>query len=218
MRQLITLALAIGVCTAGISVSANAQTDPERPLLAQAAPVTAQDRQFAIFAAQGNLAEIQAGTLAMNRSQNANVRNVAQRLVQDHTMANSQLIRIAQTLNMTLPTNTDSAHRALAARLSTLSGTAFDQAYLSSQVRDHNMAISRYQQEVRSGGNPQLKQYASQQIPVLQQHLQLVCSTLSGTCPAGSQALPGETPVSMPATGGQTQHTPQQGGAIRGYW
>jgi predicted outer membrane protein len=38
-------------------------------------------------------------------------------------------------------------------------------------VRDHERTIALFQQEGQSGQNPQLKFFAQQAVPVLQQHL-----------------------------------------------
>ncbi|UGB38163.1 DUF4142 domain-containing protein [Frateuria soli] len=55
-----------------------------------------QDAMFMRKAAAANMAEIQAGRIALDRSTNAQVKQLAQRIVDDHTKAGDQLTSIAQ--------------------------------------------------------------------------------------------------------------------------
>ncbi len=52
------------------------------------------DHKFLMMAAQGNLAEIQMAQLAKQKSQNNQIQNYAQRLIEDHTTANNQVMQI----------------------------------------------------------------------------------------------------------------------------
>jgi putative membrane protein len=55
--------------------------------------------------------------------------------------------------------------------LSKLKGAALDRAYIDDMVKDHQKDVQLFQQEAQSGTNPQLKSFAQETLPTLQQHL-----------------------------------------------
>jgi len=134
------------------------------------ATVSSTDRQFLTKAAQGNLAEVKTGQLALQKSKAASVRQVAQRLITDHTKAQQQLTSLAQSLHVTLPSAPSDAQQATYKKWSKLSGSAFDNSYLSGQMHDHAVTISLFQKEVNSGSNPSVKAWARQTLPTLSGH------------------------------------------------
>ena len=147
---------------------------------AHAVPSSA-DRTFADKAAAAGMAEIQAAQLAQQRATSPQIKSFANRMVTDHTQANDQLQQIAQQENINLPEQPSPQDTADAQRLSSLNGTAFDQAYAQAQVRDHQQAVALFRQEASTGHDPALKSYAQKTLPILRQHLQLAQSlTASG--------------------------------------
>jgi putative membrane protein len=132
--------------------------------------VSSMDRQFMMKATQGNLAEVKTGQLALQKSKDASVRQVAQRLITDHTKAQQQLTSLAQSLHVTLPSALSEEQRATYAKWSKLSGNSFDTSYLSGQMHDHATTISLFQKEVKSGSNPAVKAWAQKTLPVLSNH------------------------------------------------
>ena len=55
--------------------------------------------------------------------------------------------------------------------LSKLSGAAFDRAYARDMVRDHEEDIAEFNKEASGGHNPIVKDFATQTLPTLQDHL-----------------------------------------------
>jgi putative membrane protein len=137
------------------------------------------DRNFVERAASGGMAEVQAAQLAQQRSNSPQVKQFANRMIADHTQANSELQQIAQDQNITLPEKPSARDASEYNRLSGLNGTAFDQAYAQAEVTDHQQDIALFRKEAQTGQDPTLKSFAQKTLPVLQQHLQLAQS-LSG--------------------------------------
>ena len=54
---------------------------------------------------------------------------------------------------MTLPADTDPMHKAVIAKLSGLSGTAFDKAYMGSQEKAHTDTVNLFEKEISMGKN-----------------------------------------------------------------
>lgn len=146
------------------------------------------DAKFADDAAQGGMAEVQLGQLAAQKASNPDVKAFGQQMVDDHTKANEQLKTVATHENMTLPTTLDSKDQKLMTKLQGLSGSDFDRAYVKAMVKDHQEDVKAFQKEADKGKDPQIKNFASQTLPVLQQHLSKIQSIQSNMGGGGSSA------------------------------
>jgi putative membrane protein len=135
--------------------------------------ISEPDRTFAMNAAMANQAEIEAAQLVPDRSDNSSVENFATHMISEHTTALNDLQGLVDDSDVTLSTDLDAEHQQLKAKLSALSGIAFDTAYINSQVKDHRKAIALFQQESANGKDNGLKGYANDKLPHLQEHLQL---------------------------------------------
>jgi len=131
------------------------------------------DHQFMMKAAQGGMAEVELGKLAQERGSSDAVKQFGQRMVEDHGKANEELMRIAQSKGVTPPTSLDSKAQSMKDKLSKLSGTAFDRAYMSEMVKDHRTDVSEFQKEANSGRDPEAKAFAAKTLPTLQEHLRM---------------------------------------------
>jgi putative membrane protein len=128
-----------------------------------------EDKTFVKEAATGGMAEVELSKIAQ-KSENADVKRFADRMIQDHTKANEQLTSIATGLGVEVPKTLDSEHERLRQKLQTLHGKAFDDQYMRDMVEDHNKAVKLFQQEERSGHNTELKQFAQRTLPTLEEH------------------------------------------------
>jgi putative membrane protein len=132
-----------------------------------------QDSAFAKDAASGGAAEVKLGELAQQKGTNDSVKQFGKRMETDHTAAGDKLKDVASKDGMTLPNGMSQEDQAEYDRLSKLSGHEFDQAYAQAMVQDHQKDISAFQHEANSGMNPDLKNFASETLPTLQDHLRM---------------------------------------------
>ena len=135
------------------------------------------DRKFVEDAAEGGMAEVQLGQLAAQKGESDQVKQFGQKMVDDHTKANDQLKQVASSTGITLPTELKSADKREMDRLSKLSGANFDREYMKHMVSDHKKDVKEFQKEAKSGKDADVKGFASQTVPTLEQHLQLAQST-----------------------------------------
>ena len=63
------------------------------------------------------------------------------------------------------------------AKLQSLSGPAYDQAYIKDMVKDHKQDLSDFQMEASSGQDPAVKDAATQGSQIISQHLQMAQQT-----------------------------------------
>lgn len=150
------------------------------------------DSQFATKAASGGLAEVQLGHLAVKNASNPDVKAFGQKMIDDHSKANTQLQEIAGRDNITLPTSMDAKDQAAYDRLSKLTGPAFDRAYMKDMVSDHRKDISEFQKEANSAQNSDIKNFASHTLPTLQEHLKMAEHANAEVMATSSNRGPGQ--------------------------
>jgi len=138
-----------------------------------AMPVLAADQTFATKAAQGGMAEVELGKLAAEKASSDTVKKFGQRMADDHSKANDELKKLAESKNITLPSTIGPEEKALRDRLSKLSGAAFDQAYMKAMVNDHVKDVNEFKMESKSGKDPELKAWAAKTLPTLEEHLKM---------------------------------------------
>ena len=131
------------------------------------------DKMFMTKAAEGGMAEVKLGELAQQNGQSQAVKDFGKRMVDDHSKANDQLKEVASKKGVTLPTSPSSHDQAEYNRLSKLQGDSFDKAYSKMMVSDHKKDIGEFKREAGSGSDPDVKSFASQTLPTLQEHLQM---------------------------------------------
>ncbi|MFL6719912.1 MAG: DUF4142 domain-containing protein [Burkholderiaceae bacterium] len=134
--------------------------------------VSDADREFFEDIAHANLAEIDTGKMALEKGQSKNVKTFAQKMIDDHTKAQSGLEALAKRKGITLPTETDMQHKGIATTLSALSGNAFDEQYISHVgVGDHERTHSLLTKVSKNAKDPDLKAYAAKTVKAVDQHL-----------------------------------------------
>jgi putative membrane protein len=132
------------------------------------------DAKFVMMAAMGGMAEVEMGRLAAQKGASDEVRQFGQRMVDDHTKANEQLMQVASSKGMTPPATLDAKHQAEMQRLSAMSGAQFDKEYVKMMVKDHKKDVSEFQKEASRGADPDIKSFAATTLPTLQEHLQMI--------------------------------------------
>lgn len=139
-----------------------------------------RDRNFVLQAARSNMLEVELGRLAVQRGASDAVKQHGQQMVEEHTQVNQQLMQLAMQKGMEVPRDMSSQNKGLTDRLSSLSGTSFDTAYKQAMLDSHSQAIALFQAQSQQGQDPQLKAWATQILPNLQAHLQMI-NQMAGT-------------------------------------
>jgi putative membrane protein len=213
-------ALAVGVaglCSLGAAAQSGQPTEPSSARgntstatqvgSANSGQLTGSDREFVRKAAEGGLAEVELGQLATQKASSPDVKQFGQRMVTDHTQANDQLKQIALQKGITVPTSLNAKDAATKQRLEGLSGAAFDRAYMQHMVKDHTKDVNEFQNEANNGKDSDVKSFASQTAPKLQEHLSMA-QTVAGqtrgsasSSSSGSMGNSGSTSNSSTGTG-----------------
>jgi predicted outer membrane protein len=135
--------------------------------------LSSMDQKFVMEAATGGMAEVELGRLAAERGSSDDVKQFGQRMVDDHSRANSELMQLTTAKGITVPTALDDKHRAQMTKMSQLSGAAFDRAYAKEMVKDHQKDVSLFQKQATKGADADVKAFAARTLPTLQDHLRM---------------------------------------------
>jgi putative membrane protein len=132
----------------------------------------ADDSSFLTKANDIGMFEIKIGQLAQSNSQNANVKEMANMMIQDHTAFGKKVMDQAQKENITLPAALCDKSQKEYDKLNKLNGQAFDKEYANVNVKGHKEAIELFQKTASdSSASPSVQQLASSALPTLQKHL-----------------------------------------------
>ena len=144
-----------------------------RPGAASGLSTTPGTTEYVQQSAMTDLFEITASRMALEKSQNSEVRDFARQMVSDHGRSTAELRQALKDgkVMMTVPASLDRQHEQDLQALRQTPADRFDQAYLQSQLQGHRNALDMQRAYAQSGDNSALKRYAGQATPVVQRHL-----------------------------------------------
>lgn len=174
--RLILVAVGGGLLALGaISTNAISQSGVVMPLAIHPMPpaVNEADRTFMMEAAAGGMAEVELGRLAAMKGHSAAVKAFGQRMVRDHSKANSELMLLAKRKGVTLPSEPSEEQKAGKEKLSNLSGADFDREYMSMMVDDHNKDVKAFADKAANAADRDLKRFVVKTLPTLKMHQSL---------------------------------------------
>ena len=169
--------------TASTAVAPARDTTP--PAAAAAVPAI-NDAQIAHIAVTANAVDSAAGELAKKKGSTKAVKDFAQTMVTDHGGVNKQAVALVTKLNVT-PEDNDTSRQLKAggdanvAKLQTLSGAAFDKAYMDNEVAYHQAVLDAIDKTlIPNAKNAELKGLLEKVRPAIAAHLEHAKSIQSG--------------------------------------
>jgi len=141
------------------------------------------DKVFVTSAADGGMFEVEAGKLAVAKGDSTSmgfmhgdslsVKSFGQMMITDHTKVNEELKSLVTRKGATVPASLSPAKQQKLDSLSAVTGAAFNSLYGRMMVSSHRETIALFQSEAASGNDNELKSWASDKIPALQEHLEM---------------------------------------------
>ncbi|QNL47835.1 DUF4142 domain-containing protein [Olivibacter sp. SDN3] len=130
------------------------------------------DEEFVKEAVNGGMAEVELGELAVEKAEDAKVKEFANMMITDHTKANEELKILADKKEISLPIEPTAEKKMVKKNLSSLSGEEFDKAYIEQMVKDHTKTISLFEKQMTSVKDPELKTFIENTLPTIKGHLE----------------------------------------------
>ncbi len=129
--------------------------------------------KFLSQTARDGRAEVDLSQIAAEKAASPEVKQFAQRMIQDHAKMNQDVQDLAARKNIQLPTDLTAQQQAEHQKLETLSGKKFDQEFMRYNVQDHRKDVADFKRQAQQGSDPDIKQLASQSLPALESHLRM---------------------------------------------
>jgi putative membrane protein len=134
--------------------------------------LSSADKKAVMDMGMANMAEVETGKMAVAKAQSPEVKAFAQQMIDDHSKALTEVQTLAQAKGVTLPTELDAKHKAMAAKLDKLSGAQFDKEYMKNAgVADHKTVHAKLVKDEKGAKDPEVKALAEKMRPVVEQHL-----------------------------------------------
>lgn len=125
---------------------------------------------FAVEAASGNLAGIKLAQLAIARSSNKEIKDIARTIEADHTAALGELKEIAGVKGFVLPTDEPDKTKDLIKDLSKDPPARFDRNWVKAMMEKHEKMISRYERALNDLKDEDLIAWINKLLPRLRIH------------------------------------------------
>ncbi|GAA4741530.1 DUF4142 domain-containing protein [Sphingomonas daechungensis] len=169
MRLLLVSAAAAAL----LSACATNPPEPAAPAVDVNSPLYAPN--YLGMAGSSDQFEIQSGQLAQQMSQNPSVRQIGQMLVADHTNSTQQLMAAAQSAGIAAPPPAlRPEHAAMLQQIQSAPPGQFDMVFRDVQIQAHQQALQLHQGYASGGDVPALRTTASNIVPVVQNHLNML--------------------------------------------
>jgi len=161
MRRILPCAV-LGLTVLGLAMAQVADT-----------PRTESPQEFVYLASAAGLAEVNLGMLGATNAGDGDVKKFAERMVEDHSKSNKDLLALADKKRLPVAPRMDPEHDQMAAALSRLKGSAFDREFMAGMVKDHRVAVALFERQSKDGKDDDLKSWADKTLPTLRDHLKM---------------------------------------------
>jgi putative membrane protein len=169
-----TLIFSLGLA---LALSTSFAADKEKPATPTPTPgsdkIPGTDAVFIKKAAEAGMAEVEIGKVAEKNGQREDVKTFASHMIKDHGKANENLKSVASKMNVTLPDKLRPKRQFKIDKISKMSGTDFDNAYIIVMVQDHVNTIAGFEKARAQVSNEDLKKFIDDTLPVLKEHLEM---------------------------------------------
>ena len=180
MAAAVAVALAAGWNTLNAQVRTPADTartpwrvrTPSQTTAAQTGPAAIiADSAFIRQATTGNLLEVRLGELAEDRASGSQVKTFGDRMADDHEDMQERWEKLVSRNALRIRPALGPTEEGEVTRLSGLSGSAFDRAYMTTMIRQHENDVATFQQLAQSARSEDVRKLASGDLGTIQQHL-----------------------------------------------
>jgi putative membrane protein len=129
----------------------------------------------------GNHFQIDTGKLGETHARSAAVRDYAQLMDTSHVQVENNLLTLLQKMHVEPPQASllSGAYKGLVNVLVGEQGEAFDREYVRSQLDYQHANDALYRWEIQNGSNPELKAYARETLPKIDDHMHRVEALLA---------------------------------------
>lgn len=149
-------------------------TTPDTDMTTQTTALTEDEQDFLENAIQGSYAEIEGSQLALAKTEDPEVRDFAQMMIDDHQKMVSEASALATKKGLTPPDGPSVMQVTEVTALKALTGGAFDAMYVNRiGVAAHESTVQMFEEARQNVQDAELQTMISETLPKLQEHLRM---------------------------------------------
>jgi putative membrane protein len=166
----------------------NGVRPPSSPSHPTAGQGDSRDKLFLQQALEGSRAQIQLGHLALEASNDPQIKGFAQEVVDDYLTMIEKMKPAARYLGFEMPAALPKSGMKSVERLKSLSGDSFDRAYIEDMLKESQKDVADFKREAASTDNPPLRQLVEQDEEIIAGHLKDIQEIAKAKGLAGSRS------------------------------
>ncbi|HEX2651990.1 MAG TPA: DUF4142 domain-containing protein [Burkholderiales bacterium] len=139
-----------------------------------------QDAKALKNLAEANRAEVDAGKIALEKAQSADVKKFAQHMVDDHGKMLGEVQQLAEAKGVKLSDDAGVKNKAKEKKLEAASGEKFDKDYVQAMVKDHQADVKELEKLSKNAKDPQVKAAVDKALPAVKKHLEMAKQLAAG--------------------------------------
>src|SRR3954468_5557491 len=132
-----------------------------------------KNAQYAVDAYSSGLMEIEISKYAKEKSVDANVKSLAETMIEAHTKANAELKQIAAQKNVALAQDLSDDQKDKLNTLTKKEGADLDEYYAEKLVSDHKDAVDLFEKASEKEEDADFKNFFTTKLPEIRHHLEM---------------------------------------------
>jgi len=149
---------------------------PATPLVMESVPVP-EPSHFPIEALRDNRFQGDVAYLALQRAVSADVQRFAQRVLDDDAIMRPELIEGMRNAGMAPSNAIDTRREEAEVKLSNLTGSQFDRAYMEIAVKSHCGTLRLYKDTAAADPDPNARDLAQKLLPIIDRQMRMARET-----------------------------------------
>ena len=130
------------------------------------------EKNFLKKAEEVDIRQRNLGRVMLEKSQNKDVKDYAQMLVDDHSKNLRDVVDLMNQKGMAQPKDLPEVKHEAVDKLNAMSGPELDREFVKMMLDDHEKDVSEFRNEANTLQDKDVKDYATRTVPVLEKHLQ----------------------------------------------
>lgn len=171
MKKYLSMTFIAAIAAAGFCVASNVKAAEEKA--ETESKLSAGDKQFLKKAYKGGLMEIEHAKMAKEKAKDDATKEIAERMISDHSKANEKILELAKAENFDLSK--------VEAKAPKMKSDNFDKEYLTMLKKHHEKDIALFEKEANatdSKEDSEVKKLAKDTLPTLKEHLHIIDDAL----------------------------------------
>ena len=130
------------------------------------------EKNFLKKAEEVDIRQRNVGRVMLEKSQNKDVKDYAQMLVDDHSKNLRDVVDLMNQKGMAQPKDLPEVKHEAVDKLNAMSGPELDREFVKMMLDDHQKDVSEFRNEANTAQDKDVKDYATRTVSMLEKHLQ----------------------------------------------